>query len=104
MNDGDRVTREVFVDRWLVRGIGTLAVLGAFAFLIAGLHAIFIYLLLSGVVFWIFSLRWPRRYQNVLDEPPEGFRPTGEVYTNPGADEPVAVYFKGIRRVYVKKT
>ncbi len=92
----------MLVEPTIVRGLGTLAILGAVAFLIAGLHLIALYLFLSGVAFWISSLRWTRRYENVVDSPPEGYRPTGEVYANPGGDGPVAVYFKGIRRIYVK--
>jgi hypothetical protein len=94
--------KAMLVEPTIVRGLGTLAILGAVAFLIAGLHLIALYLFLSGAAFWISSLRWTRRYENVVDSPPEGFRPTGEVYANPGGDGPVAVYFKGIRRIYVK--
>ena len=96
-------TDQLLVERWVVRGIGTLAILGAAAFLVAGLRTIAIYLLLSGVAFWLSGLNGRQRYENVLDAPPEGFRPTGEVYDNPGGSGPVAVYFKGISRVYVRQ-
>ena len=92
----------LLVDRVIVRGVGSLALLGAMIFLFMGIHAIAIYLFLAGAAFWISSLNWQRRYDNVLESPPAGFRPTGEVYINPGSDSAVAVYFKGIRRVYVK--
>lgn len=91
------------VERTVVRGIGTLAILGAIAFFIAGIPAIAIFLGVSGIVFWISSLQWRQRYGNVVDTPPEGYKPTGEVYLNPGGNGRVAVYFKGIRRIYVRQ-
>ncbi len=90
------------MERVVVRGAGTVGIIGAIIFFIAKLDTIAIYLLVAGAAFWIFSLGWGRRYEHVLDKAPEGYRPTGEVYTNPGGDGPVAVYFKGIRRIYVK--
>jgi len=90
------------VERVIVRGVGSLALVGMVIFFIMGIHSIAIYLGAAGVAFWISSMGWHARYQNVLDVPPGGYRPTGEIYTNPGASSAVAVYFKGIRRVYVK--
>ena len=90
------------VDRVVVRGAGTVGLVGALIFFIVGVPAIGIYLALAGIAFWVFSLGWRARYENVLESAPEGFQPTGEVFVNPGGS-PVAVYFQGIRRVYVKK-
>lgn len=92
------------VDRTVVRGIGTLALVGMVIFFIVGVPIIAVYLGLAGIAFWVFSLKWQRRYENVLDAAPEGYQPTGEVYSNPPASDgaKVAVYFKGIRRVYVR--
>ncbi len=102
----DRQTGQVgtgLVDRTIVRGIGTLSLLGAVIFVFVGVPTIAVYLALAGIAFWVFSRSWTRRYENVLDEPPEGFQPTGEIFSNPGADSSkVAVYFRGIQRVYVK--
>ena len=95
--------RQRLMERWLLRGAGTLALLGGLGFLLVGLRLIALYLALAGVAFWIASLGWHQRYENVLDAPPEGYRPTGEVYPNPEGSERVAVYFKGIRRVYVRQ-
>lgn len=91
------------IEIYIVRGIGTLALVGAAIFLIMAIHSIAIYLAAAGVAFWISSLGWKRRYENVIDVVPEGYRPTGEVYVNPGAGHDVAVYFKGIRRIYVRQ-
>ncbi|NMP22302.1 hypothetical protein HIJ39_08045 [Sulfobacillus sp. DSM 109850] len=91
------------VERVIVRGIGTLSFVGVIIFFIVGIPAIAVYLGLAGIAFWVFSLGWQKRYESVLEEPPEGFQPTGEVYNNPGgSSSKVAVYFRGIRRVYVK--
>lgn len=90
------------VERLIVRGIGTLSLAGGVAFLIVGIRAIAIYLFMAGFALWLSSLRWGQRYQNIVDAPPEGYRPTGEIYSNPGGEGPVAVYFNGIRRIYVK--
>lgn len=91
------------VDRTIVRGIGTLSLLGAVIFFFVGIPTITVYLALAGIAFWVFSWSWTRRYENVLDEPPEGFQPTGEIFNNPGGESSeVAVYFRGIQRVYVK--
>lgn len=88
------------VGRTVVRGIGLLSLIGGTLFLLAHLKVIAFYLMGSGLIFLAFTLGWAERYQNVLAQVPEGFRPTGEVYENPGG-KPVAVYYKGIRRVYV---
>lgn len=101
--NGEVHIRNRLVDRVLVRAIGTLSLLGGIGFLAAGLKLIALYLGAAGVAFWIASFGWQKRYQNVLDTPPEGYKPTGEVYPNPPGSEKVAVYFKGIRRVYVKQ-
>lgn len=90
------------VDRSIVRGAGTVSLIGAVIFIFVGIPSISVYLALAGIVFWGFSLGWKRRYENVLESPPDGFRPTGEVYANAGGEGSVAVYFKGIRRVYVR--
>ncbi|MCY0864699.1 MAG: hypothetical protein OWQ57_07100 [Sulfobacillus sp.] len=91
------------VDKKLVQGIGTVALFGSALFFgVLHVTAVGVYLLLAGVVFWLFTIGWTARYQRVLDAPPDGYRPTGEIYPNPGGDGPVAVYFRGIRRVYVK--
>lgn len=100
----DREARQVglrLVDRVVVRGAGTVGLIGAVIFFIVGVPAIGVYLALAGIAFWVFSMGWRSRYENVLDTAPEGFQPTGEVLVNPGGS-PVTVYFKGIRRVYVK--
>lgn len=102
MTDANGTPARVLVDRWVVLGIGALSVLGGIIFLIMGVHAIAIYLFAAGVAFLLSSLAWRQRYQNILGQVPEGYLPTGEVYENPGGDGPVAVYFKGIRRVYVR--
>lgn len=92
------------VEKTVVRGIGTLAILGGIAFFFVGIGAIAWYLVVAGVVFWVSSLGWRARYLKVEETAPEGYRPTGEVYENPGGKGPVAVYFKGIRRVYVRQS
>lgn len=90
------------VDRILVRAAGSLSIVGAMLFfwvvqvpLIAG------FLLLVGLVLWAFTINWKARHEVVLSSPPEGFRPTGEHYSNPGAEHSVDVWHRGIRRVYV---
>ncbi len=101
--EGSLEEKPTLVEKLVVRGIGTLALLGAIIFLIVGIRTITVYLGASGIAFWIASLNWRQRYENVVDTPPEGYQPTGELYENPGGDGPVAVYFKGIHRIYVKK-
>lgn len=96
--------RHVLVDKLLVRGIGTLSGIGAAIFLAIGLPLIALYLALAGAAFWGFSLGWKARHERVLDEPPPGWRPTGERYPNPGGPDPVEVWFSGIRRVYVRRS
>lgn len=88
--------------RILVQAIGTLSIVGGIIFWVVGIPAISIYLLVAGIIYWLSTRKWTARYQRVLDAPPEGFVPTGEVYINPGSDDSVAVYYHGIRRVYVR--
>lgn len=90
------------VGRAVVMGIGSVALVGGLAFLVVGVPAIAVYLLASGILFWGSTWGWYARYQRVLDVPPEGFQPTGEVLANPGGSGRVAVYYQGIRRVYVR--
>lgn len=92
----------MLVDRIIVRAVGTVAILGGVAFFIAHLPTIGSYLVGSGIVFWLFTVSWKARYQRVLSQPPDGWEPTGETYLNPGGAGPVAVWHKGIRRVYVR--
>lgn len=92
----------MLVDKMVVRAAGAVAVAGGLIFFALGIAAIGGYLVAAGVVFWVFTLNWHQRYQAVLDEPPAGFEPTGEVYPNPGSAHAVAVWHRGIRRVYVK--
>ncbi len=60
------------------------------------------YLIGSGIVFGLVGVRWTVRFRGVLEAPPSGAAPTGEVYSNPGATGPVAAFYRGIRRVYVR--
>lgn len=89
------------VGRILVRAVGSLSIWGGVLFVVAGLPAIGWYLGLAGVIYWIFTLGWQERYAHVLPKPPDGYRPTGEIYPNPGGKGPVAVYYRGTERVYV---
>ncbi len=94
----------MLVDRVIVRSVGTVAILGGLAFFIAQLPTIGYYLVGSGLIFWAFTWSWKSRYQRVQAESPdptEGWEPTGETYLNPGGQGPVAVWHKGIKRIYV---
>ncbi|MCL4352177.1 MAG: hypothetical protein M1318_05970 [Firmicutes bacterium] len=84
---------------------GIVAIIGGLIFFAIQLPSIGGYLVASGLIFLAFTLGWTARYQRVLREPPDthdGWEPTGETYLNPGGDGPVAVWHKGIKRVYVK--
>jgi len=81
---------------------GVASIIGALSFFIIALPSIGGYLLGSGVLFALVYVTWPQRYQNVLNEPPAGYRPTGERYVNPGSPDPVSVWHDGITRVYVR--
>lgn len=96
--------RFVLVDRLIVRAVGTVALLGGMAFFIAHLPTIGYYLGGAGIIFWTFTWGWSARYQRVLAHPPDpkdGWEPTGETYLNPGGGGPVAVWHRGIQRLYV---
>ncbi len=88
--------------RALLRLAGAVSIVGAIAFFVIHIPAIGWYLLGAGVVFELTTVRWHQRYLDVLEDPPEGMRPTGELYANPGAKHPVAVWQEGIRREYVQ--
>jgi hypothetical protein len=88
--------------RSLLWAVGGISIVGAIIFFIMRLPTIGWYLFGAGVIFEIATLGWHQRYSHVLDTPPEGFIPTGEAYSNPGAHDPVTVWQKGIRREYVK--
>ena len=88
-------------DRGWLRSLTVLSWLGSAIFFIGRLPIIGIYLGFSGFAFLMASLHFDRRYQHVLTSPPEGYEPTGERYPNPPGDNSVAVYHRGIRRVYV---
>ncbi len=79
-----------------------VSIIGGAAFFAIHLPSIGGYLLGAGILFALMYLTWPRRYQNVLESPPDGYTATGEVYTNPGDSDPISVWNKGIRRVYVR--
>jgi hypothetical protein len=81
---------------------GTRRSARALSFFIIALPSIGGYLLGSGVLFALVYVTWPQHYQNVLNEPPAGYRPTGERYVNPGSPDPVSVWHDGITRVYVR--
>jgi hypothetical protein len=89
------------VDRTIVRAAGIVAVVGGLIFWVIGVPSISYYLVPAGIVFLLFTINWKARYENILDEAPKGYEPTGEVYTNPGG-YPVEVWYSGIRRVYVR--
>ncbi len=89
------------VDRTLVRATGIVSLVGGLIFLAIGVPSISYYLIPAGIIFLAFTVNWKARYENVLDEPPKGYEPTGEVYPNPGG-QPVEVWHLGIRRVYVR--
>jgi hypothetical protein len=92
----------MFVDQIVVRGTGTVAVVGGIIFGMVGIPQIMYYLIGAGIILLAFSLGWNARYQRVLANVPQGgYEPTGEVYVNPGGS-PVEVWHKGIRRVYVR--
>lgn len=86
--------------RTLVRISGSVSMLGSIPFFIMGIPSIGGYLLGAGVLFWLFTWGWDKRYQAVLTEVPADFEPTGEIYSNPGGMGPVTVWRHGIRRVY----
>ncbi len=88
--------------RTLLWAVGAITILGAIIFFIMHIPEIAWYLLGSGVIFEVATLGWHQRYTHVLDAPPEGYIPTGEAYSNPGAANPVTVWQKGIHRIYVK--
>lgn len=79
-----------------------VSIIGSIPWFFMHLPSIGGYLLGAGILFAVMYLTWPARYAKVLDAPPPGYQPTGEVYVNPGADAPVSVYFQGIRRLYVR--
>ncbi|WP_053958908.1 hypothetical protein [Sulfobacillus thermosulfidooxidans] len=91
----------MFVDQIIVRGAGALAIVGGIIFFAIGVPQIGYYLVPVGIVFLAFTIGWKARYERVLDDPPPGYEPTGEVYVNPGGP-PVEVWHSGIRRVYVR--
>jgi phosphatidylglycerol:prolipoprotein diacylglycerol transferase len=89
--------------RTLLRWVGVVSGIGAVIFLLIGVPSIGWYLIGAGAVFEAFTIGWRRRYDRVYDQPPPEYAPTGELYVNPGGAHPVvAVWQKGIHRVYVK--
>ncbi|MCY0880442.1 MAG: hypothetical protein OWS74_00450 [Firmicutes bacterium] len=91
----------MLVDRTFVRVIGIVAIVGGLIFFGVNVPSVGYYLIGSGLIFLLSTWGWKKRYENVLEAPPEGFSPTGEIYINPGSTGPVEVWHKGIRRVYV---
>ncbi len=90
----------LFDRRWL-RALSVLSWLGSALCFGDRLPVIAIYLALSGFAFLTTSLGFNRRHQNVLTAPPQGYEPTGERYPNPPGGNMVAVYHRGIHRLYV---
>ena len=92
---------KLFDQRWL-RALSVLAWLGSALFFGDHLPLIGGYLAAAGFALLVTSLGFERRYQRVLGTPPEGFEPTGEQFPNPPHGNTVAVYHRGVRRVYVE--
>jgi phosphatidylglycerol:prolipoprotein diacylglycerol transferase len=90
------------VGRPLLMIAGVVSILGGLVFVV-GPHipAIGYYLIAAGIALGVSGLRWAVRYTAVTEAAPEGALPTGEVYSNPGGQGPVAVLYRGIRRFYV---
>lgn len=99
----DPAVRASHPGRTVMRLLGAVSVVGGVLFYLTwGVPLVSGYLVGAGVLFLVYTIGWRQRYQTVLDAPPEGFEPTGEVYVNPGGPGPVAVWHRGIRRVYVR--
>jgi hypothetical protein len=91
----------MLVERWLLRGVGSLGGLGGIAFLLAHLPAIGVYLLAAGAALWGFTWKWHHRFDRVSDQPPPDWQATGERYWDPGRGQWVAVWAAEAGRVYV---
>ncbi len=99
----DPATRASHPGRTVMRLLGAVSIIGGLLFYLAWrVPLVSGYLVGAGLLFLIDTIGWHQRYQVVLDQAPEGFEPTGEVYVNPGGEGPVAVWHQGIRRLYVR--
>lgn len=99
---GQRIQAGGMIGKQLVRSFGALVLLGGFLFFFAlNLPGLAYFLWIVGLVLELFTLGWQQRFSRVLDEPPDGFAPSGERYPNPGGRGPVAIWYSGRKRVYV---